>query len=51
MAGVPTDLHVFADGPHAFDSLMPGTAIAIRARQVLEDWLRDRLHPADGILS
>jgi acetyl esterase/lipase len=47
MAGVPTDLHVFAGGPHAFDSMMPGTAIAARARHVLEDWLRDRLHP-DG---
>jgi acetyl esterase/lipase len=45
MAGVPTDLHVFADGPHAFDSLMPETAIAARARHVLEDWLQDRLHP------
>jgi acetyl esterase/lipase len=45
-AGVPTDLHVFADGPHAFDSLMPETAIAGRARQVLEDWLAPRLHPA-----
>ena len=44
-AGVPTDLHVFADGPHAFDSLMPGTAIAVRARHALEDWLQDRLHP------
>ena len=46
-AGVPTDLHVFADGPHAFDSLMPETAIAQRARQVLEDWLAPHLHPAD----
>ena len=47
MAGVPTDLHVLADGPHAFDSLMPATAIAARARHVLEDWLQERLHP-DG---
>jgi acetyl esterase/lipase len=46
MAGVPADLHVFADGPHAFDSLMPGTAIAARARHVLEDWLQPHLHPA-----
>jgi acetyl esterase/lipase len=45
-AGVPTDLHVFADGAHAFDSLMPETAIAKRAAQVLEDWLAARLHPA-----
>jgi acetyl esterase/lipase len=47
MAGVPADLHVFADGPHAFDSMLPGTAVAARARRVLEDWLADRLHP-DG---
>jgi len=45
-AGVPTDLHVFADGAHAFDSLMPETAIAKRARRVLEDWLAAHLHPA-----
>jgi acetyl esterase/lipase len=44
-SGVPTDLHVFADGPHAFDSMLPDTAIAARARGVLEDWLRDRMHP------
>ena len=47
-AGVPTDLHVFADGPHAFDSLLPGTAVAQRARRVLEDWLESRLHPASS---
>jgi acetyl esterase/lipase len=44
-AGVPTDLHVFADGPHAFDSMLADTAIARRARRVLEDWLEFRLHP------
>jgi acetyl esterase/lipase len=44
-AGVPTDLHVFADAPHAFDSMLPGTAIAHRAARVLEDWLESRLHP------
>jgi acetyl esterase/lipase len=44
-AGVPTDLHVFADGPHAFDSQLPGTAVAQRAGRVLEDWLESRLHP------
>jgi acetyl esterase/lipase len=43
-AGVPTDLHVFADGPHAFDSQLPGTTIAQRANHVLEDWLESRLH-------
>jgi acetyl esterase/lipase len=46
MAGVPTDLQVFADGAHAFDSMMPGTAVAQRAGRVLEDWLESRLHPA-----
>ena len=44
-AGVPTDLHVFADGAHAFDSQLPATAIAQRANRVLEDWLQSRLHP------
>ena len=44
-AGVPTDLHVFADAPHAFDSMLPGTAVARRAGRVLEDWLESRLHP------
>ena len=44
-AGVPTDLHVIADGPHAFDSMMPDTAPARRAGRVLEDWLESRLHP------
>jgi acetyl esterase/lipase len=44
-AGVPTDLHVFADAPHAFDSMLPGTAIGRRAGHVLEDWLESRLHP------
>jgi acetyl esterase/lipase len=44
-AGVPTDLHVFADGPHAFDSMLPDAAITRRARRTLEDWLRDRMHP------
>ena len=31
LAGVPTDLHVYADGPHAFDSMLPDTAVAQRA--------------------
>jgi acetyl esterase/lipase len=44
-AGVPTDLHVFADAPHAFDSMLAGTAVARRAGRVLEDWLESRLHP------
>jgi acetyl esterase/lipase len=44
-AGVPTDLHVFAGAPHAFDSMLAGTAVARRAARVLEDWLESRLHP------
>jgi acetyl esterase/lipase len=43
-AGVPTDLHVFADGPHGFDSQLPDSAVAERANRVLEDWLEARLH-------
>jgi acetyl esterase/lipase len=45
-AGVPTDLHLFTDGPHAFDGMMPETTIARRATGVREDWLKCRLHPA-----
>ncbi len=44
-AGVATDLHVFAGAPHAFDSMLAGTAVAQRAGRVLEDWLESRLHP------
>ena len=44
-AGVPTDLHVFADAPHAFDSMLAGTAVARRAARVLEDWLESHMHP------
>jgi acetyl esterase/lipase len=44
-AGVPTDLHVFAGAPHAFDSMLAGTAVAHQAGRVLEDWLESRLHP------
>jgi len=44
-AGVPTDLHVFADAPHAFDSMLAGTAVARRAARTLEDWLESRMHP------
>ena len=43
-AGVPTDLHVFAGAPHAFDSMLADTAVAQRAGRVLEDWLESRLH-------
>jgi acetyl esterase/lipase len=45
-AGVPTDLHVFAGAPHAFDSMMAGTAVAERAGRALEEWLESQLHPA-----
>lgn len=44
-AGVPTDLHVFSGAPHAFDSMLPGTAVAHQAARILEDWLESRLHP------
>jgi acetyl esterase/lipase len=44
-AGVPTDLHVFAGAPHAFDSMLGGTAVAQQAGRVLENWLESRLHP------
>jgi acetyl esterase/lipase len=44
-AGVPTDLHVFAGAPHAFDSVLADTAVAKRAGRVLEDWLESHLHP------
>jgi acetyl esterase/lipase len=37
LAGVPTDLHVYADGPHAFDSMLLDTAVAQRASRVFED--------------
>jgi acetyl esterase/lipase len=39
-AGVPTELHVYPGGPHGFDGLLPGTALARRARADIEDWLR-----------
>jgi len=44
-AGVPTDLHVLAGAPHAFDSLMPDTTVAQRAQRILEDWLVEHRHP------
>jgi acetyl esterase/lipase len=45
-AGVPADLYVIAGAPHAFDSMMPGTGVARRARQALEAWLDAKLHAA-----
>jgi len=44
-AGVPTELHILAGAPHAFDSMMPDTKLADRARHTVEDWLKARLHP------
>ena len=44
-AGVPADLHVLAGAPHGFDTLMPGTAVAARGRQILEEWLGRQLSP------
>ncbi len=46
-AGVPTDVHVYADGPHAFDSMLPDAAVTARARRTLEEWLRARMRQAD----
>ena len=45
-AGVPTELYVIAGAPHGFDSMMPGTRVARRARQALETWLDAYLHPS-----
>jgi len=42
-AGVPTELHVYPGGPHGFDGLAPGTALARRANRDLEEWLAGRL--------
>ena len=39
-AGIPVELHVYPGGPHGFDGLLPGTGLARRARQDIEDWLR-----------
>ena len=39
-AGVPCELHVFPGGPHGFDALLPGTALAREARGVMERWLK-----------
>lgn len=38
-AGVPTELRVYPGGPHGFDALLPGTALARRARRDMEEWL------------
>jgi acetyl esterase/lipase len=38
-AGVPTELHVYPGAPHGFDGITPGTKLARRARQAIEEWL------------
>lgn len=38
-SGVPAELHVYPGGPHGFDGIMPGTALARRARHDMEEWL------------
>jgi acetyl esterase/lipase len=38
-ASVPVELHVYPGGPHGFDGLLPGTALARRARADIEGWL------------
>jgi acetyl esterase/lipase len=43
-AGVPTDLHVLAGAPHAFDSLMRDTAVAQRAQRSPGGLARRHLH-------
>jgi triacylglycerol lipase len=42
-AGVPTELHVFPGGPHGFDGILPGTALARKARATTDDWLARQL--------
>jgi acetyl esterase/lipase len=37
--GIPTELHVYPGGPHGFDALLPGTALARRGRRDMEEWL------------
>lgn len=44
-AGVPTELHVYPGGPHGFDALLPGTALARRARKAMEEWLTRAVRP------
>lgn len=45
-AGVPTELHVYPSVPHGFETLAPASAVALRARRDVEDWLRPLLASA-----
>ena len=42
-AGVPVELHVYPGAVHGFDSLMAGSAVAIRASTHMEEWLRNQI--------
>ena len=38
-AGVPTELHVYADAPHGFDLFAPDSRVARRATRDVDEWL------------
>ena len=38
-AGVPTELHVYPGAPHGFDGFAPGTGLARRCHQDVQEWL------------
>ncbi len=38
-AGVPVEFHLYPGAPHGFDALLPGSAVARRAKADLERWL------------
>jgi acetyl esterase/lipase len=41
-SGVAVDLHVYAGGPHGFDSLYPSARVSQRLRSDLDSWLAAR---------
>jgi acetyl esterase/lipase len=43
-AHVPTELHVYPGGPHAFDMLVPGAAISQRFNADIHRALKRALH-------
>ena len=45
-AGVPTELHVYPGAPHGFESIAPGTDVAVRCQRDIDAALRRALHPA-----